>query len=497
MKRWLAVGMSAFGFLAVACGGAANGVAPGTKSVAEVQSSGMSQSFAGQNKCNPKNADRPFIIEWDATDMSSFESRAANDIIFVKYEGCELKVIDSCVEDSVKGSFGSYKPVEWTSGSLESLDINNQGDLYAKLPLGAASLGGRVDGGEKFHMEYFVSGTRTATRDTVYRGDLAKVKSCAKATHFVYAYNLGAFALGAQSNLKATVGGSAFGFGAGGDRSSSSKADKQGGLLSSCRSDSASEVQTCKVPIRLTLHEITDGDNEDATAATAPETSDAMNLAGKLQANTKKEHDAQDHADAARIKMNSRDGKGCLAELDQHDKLDPRPIGLSTNSGSYLAMERGECLMLSGKCDAGKDVYRKALEKSAGANMSPEQLDKGVDAWAGMNCQGGSMSPRDQLQKASMELTNGAFMSKKTSAQCQAAYDIVKRVGPSVKPRDDDDANTLDNLKNIKMSAPRCFAHAGDCDSAIRILKADNPNQTDAAIKGMIPIFTNKKCSAP
>jgi hypothetical protein len=489
--------MGTLAVFAAACGGSAGSAAPGTKSATDVASNGMSQSFAGQNKCNPKNADRPFIIEWDATDMSSFESRAANDVIFVKYEGCDLKVIDSCVNDSVKGSFGSYKPVEWTSGSLEALDINNSGDLYAKLPLGAASLGGRVEGGEKFHMEYFVSGTRTATRDTIYRGDLASVKSCKGATHFVYAYNLGAFALGAQSNLKASVGGSAFGFGAGGDRSSSSKADKQGGLLSSCRTDSASEVQSCKVPIRLTLHEITEGQSDDATAAQAPDTPDAMNLAGKLQATTKKEHDAADHADTARTKMSSRDGAGCLAELDQHDKLDPRPIGMSTNSGSYLAVMRGQCLMLAGKCDAGKQVYRKALEKMAGANMDASQLDKGTDAVAGMNCQGGSMSPRDQLQKASMELQNGAFISKKTSAQCQAAYDVIKRVGPTVKPRDDDDATAVDNMKNVKMSAPRCFAHAGDCDSAIRVMKEQMPNQSDATIKQMVPTFTNKKCSAP
>lgn len=497
MKRGFAIGLGCMGVL-VACGGSGGSTAPGTKSANDVAASGMSETFAGKNKCNPKTADRPFIIEWDATDMSSFESRAANDIIFVKYEGCDLKVIDSCVNDSVHGSFGSYKPVEWTSGSLESLDINNSGDLYAKLPLGAATLGGRVEGGEKFHMEYFVSGTRTATRDAVYRADLAKVASCKEATHFVYAYNLGAFALGAQSNIKASVGGSAFGFGAGGDRSSSSKADKQGGLLSSCRSDSASEVQSCKVPIRLTLHEITDGQSDDATAAQAPDTPDAMNLAGKLQATTKKEHDAQDHADTARTKMNSRDGKGCIAELDQHDKLDPRPLGLSTNSGSYLASVRGQCLMLSGKCDAGKEVYRKALEKQAGANMSPEQLDKSVDAWAGMNCQGGSMSPRDQVQKATMDLQAGAFTSKKTSAQCQAAYDTIKRVAPTIKPRDDDDAEQIKNqMKGLVASAPRCFARAGDCASAIKVLKAEMPGQNDAAIKQLTPTFTNNKCTAP
>ena len=49
------------------------------------QSRLMGQTFAGANKCNPENHLRPFIIEWDATDMSSFESYAANDIVFVKY----------------------------------------------------------------------------------------------------------------------------------------------------------------------------------------------------------------------------------------------------------------------------------------------------------------------------------------------------------------------------------------------------------------------------
>lgn len=29
----------------------------------------MDQTFAGQNACNPKNHDRPFIINWDATDQ--------------------------------------------------------------------------------------------------------------------------------------------------------------------------------------------------------------------------------------------------------------------------------------------------------------------------------------------------------------------------------------------------------------------------------------------
>ncbi|MEA2749387.1 MAG: hypothetical protein QOI41_3530, partial [Myxococcales bacterium] len=179
------------------------------------QSSLMDGTVAGQNKCNPKSADRPFIIEWDATDLSQFESVTSNDIVFVRYEGCELRVIDSCRNDSVKGALGAYKSVDWTSGSVEKMDISNEGELYAKLPLGAATLGGRVSAGEQFHMEYFVSGVRTATRPVVYRADLDTVAGCKGATHFVYAYQLGAFALGSKKNINAEASATVWGFGGG------------------------------------------------------------------------------------------------------------------------------------------------------------------------------------------------------------------------------------------------------------------------------------------
>ena len=457
--------VSALASVLAACAGG-SGPVPGTKSASDVQTAGLSQTAVGKNKCDPKSANRPFVIEWDATDMSSFESRASNDVVFVKYEGCDLQIVDGCSSDSVRGSLGSYKPVDWTSGSVESLDINNDGDLYAKLPLGAATLGGRVEGGEKFHMEYFVSGTRSATREAVHRSDIARVAACKTATHFVYAYNLGAFALGSQSSIKGSIDGTVWGFGGGASRSSSSKAEKAGGVLASCRGDSAKDTATCRVPIRLTLREISDGDSAEVAEAQAPETPEAKNLAGKLLARTDREHKAAEHAEAARAKANSRDGRGCIAELDEHDKLDPRPEGMSTTMGSAYSSTRGQCLMLAGQCAAGKLMFRRSLEKSAGANMGPEQLDKAADAYASMNCQGGSMSPRDTLLKALFELQQGAYMQKKTTAACDAAYQTAKKLVPTVKPNDDDDTQVKMAGASLRTTAPACFAKAGDCDSA-------------------------------
>ncbi|MGH1341407.1 MAG: hypothetical protein ACRBN8_07650 [Nannocystales bacterium] len=61
---------------------------------------------------------------------------------------CKLSVVEEGRSESFRGAQGSYLPPEWTSGSLETIDISYEGELYAKLPLGSASLGGRVSGGE-------------------------------------------------------------------------------------------------------------------------------------------------------------------------------------------------------------------------------------------------------------------------------------------------------------------------------------------------------------
>jgi hypothetical protein len=465
------------------------------------------KTFAGQNKCNPKNADRPFIIEWDATDQSSFQSYAASDVVFVRYQGCDLKVLDACRDDSVKGSQGAYKPVEFTSGGVETIDIHDEGELYAKLPLGSASLGGRVQSGEKFHMEYYVSGTRTATRDKIYRGDLAKNKACAEATHFVYAYNLGAFALASASSLKGEINGSYFGFGAGAKKGTESSADKKGGDLASCKGESAKEVETCKVPIRLTMREITDGANPNVAAASAPETDASANLAGQLMVTTKSEKDAAGHLDAANVKKQSKDGKSCLVELDQHDALDPRPIGLSTNPASgKTAGLRADCLMLAGQCDTGKALLRKAIAATKGGDMGPDQIDRTTDAEAAQYCGGGSMSDRDQFLKAKNTLTMGGLgAQKKTAAECSAALDTFMKLRTSVKPKDASDNLVPEKpLDSIGMPGPNCFALAGDCDGAFKAFKqindAKGPNDgykiaTDkvrTSFEGIVPTCKGK-----
>ena len=447
------------------------------------QSRLMDETFAGQNACNPDEHGKPFIIEWDATDMSSFESLAANDMVIVKYEGCKLRVLDECRNDSVRGSQGAYRPPEWTSGSLETIDIHNEGELYAKLPLGQGTLGGRVAGGERFHMEYFVAGTVYATRDAVYEQDLAGVYGCEEATHFVYAYNLGAFALGSVNETNAELGGSLYGYGGGGSRSSGSSAEKKGGDLATCKADDATEVQGCKTPIRLNLRKIRPGENPDAEAMRAPETDASLSAAGQINERLDQGEEANARWDAAVAKATAGDGPGCIAELDAHDKLDPKHK--SSDAKGTFSLLRAQCVMLSGKCEAGKNMVRKNQD----GLMPPEQVDNFAEGYAILYCQGDSMSDRDKLLQSYNRISRGASQTRETPEFCAEHWRRAFPLVAKVKPKNEDDHGILHIGKALWMDATSCMARAGDCDKAWAIWNEGMPEDIREHI-GNRDIFT-------
>src|SRR5437868_3358403 len=135
--------------------------------------------------------------------------------------------------------------------------------------------------------------------------------------------------------------------------------------------------------------------------------------------------------------MGARDGKGCLAELDEHDKLDARPNGLSTNPAAMsIAHVRAQCLMVSGQCDAGKTLFRKAYATSYGGQTSAEQTDQVTEATAGIWCTG-KLGDRDEFIRARTELQNGAYISAKDVKVCMADYQIIMKLKEKVKPKDD------------------------------------------------------------
>lgn len=433
------------------------------------QSNLMNDTFAGKNKCNPDNHLRPFIIEWDGTDSSNFQEFADENLVFVHYEGCELRVLDECRKQGHKGELGAYKPTTWTEGALETLDVKNEAELYAKLPLGQATLGARVEGGERFHMEYYVSGTRSATRDSVYRNELAGRPGCEDATHFVYGYNVGAFALASAKNLKASAGGSFFGFGAGASETRQNDADKHGGKLAVCDSSSAREIQGCAAPIRLTLRDIREGENPDAAAMKRADTPESLAAAAQLDARMKTNEKANAHFESAMRKLGANDGRGCLAELDAHDKADPNHK--STDPKVAQSFTRSQCLMLAGQCDAGKLLVRKWAEQTPTLkDADGAQIDSMVEMSARTYCQG-KMSDRDALLKAINTMQIGSNSTKVGVDGCTDAMSTILKLRKKVKPRDGEDYDILGLDRNLPAYAAGCFGRNGDCKLALKWMK--------------------------
>lgn len=318
----------------------------------------MDRTTAGANRCIvTKSHTRPFVIEWDATDLAGFEAKAEHDVVFVRYQGCNLTVLD-CADGSVRGRLGNYRPTEWTAGGIEGFEMTTEQDLYAQLPLGASSLVGRLQQGETLRLRYYVSGVATASRDAAYRGDLPTRASCAGATHFVHSYNLGAFELASGARTKIAGAKQELGV------------VKRGGDIDSCRDEVTRATKKCSIPIRITLREIEEGTGPTtkATAAPAGITSDQMLEAGKLRS-------------SALRKLMGGDGVGCLKDLERATEVDP-----DRERADVQCQLHGQCTMRAGKCDLGKELLRACYGRLYGNTVQPDAIAAMVKSQADNYC---------------------------------------------------------------------------------------------------------------
>lgn len=230
----------------------------------------------------------------------------------------------------------------------------------------------------------------------------------------------------------------------------------------------------------------------------APPSTPSPDLSACVKVVADHQREVQAHLEAARVKMSMRDGKGCLAELDAYDAADPWTGSSTTSATNALATMRGECMMLAGHCSDGKDLFRSALTQTS-ATLGPEMVEKSVDAMASMYCQGNAISPRDELLRALMDLNQGAYMTTKDAAACHEAYDAALRLIPQVPPRDPDDTQIQQASAQVRITAPQCFARAGDCADAWRAFHDQwltVPGMTDEVMHKTFDSMV-RRCSDP
>ncbi len=292
-----------------------------------------------------------FTVEWDATRVAQFEAIAARDTVIVHFERCKVSIIEGCNDDRIPAKLGAYGTPMFTSGAEKELVIRNRDDLHAELPLGFATLGGRIDSGEQLRLKYFVTGVGKATRGNLYDAELAKIPECAGASHFVASYELGAFALESATDSTLGVAAKAGGRAAGGGSSQRSEASlAHAGSIASCASRAK---DGCRVPIRLHLKKIRSGAAPADEHASAVEAKMGPSIADDFFAWHEKMLKLQGEA---REKLAAGDGAGCLRVLAVDLQFKERAARNDAHRAAYLvnhSTTRGleaRCLAATGNC---------------------------------------------------------------------------------------------------------------------------------------------------
>lgn len=241
-------------FIAAAFTGAALLVACGGAPPSPAKPPG--RATAGQDRCiGVKDHDRPFIVVSESTDLASLESQAQRDVVFVKYVGCELTVLE-CGDSKLAGAHGAYRAPRRTSGGVERIDIESEQELFSTLPLASGSLSAKVAAGASLHLRYQVSGTTVANRTSIYAGEIAGNEGCSAATHFVQAYDFGAFELSWSARGTASTKIEDPNGERGGSRRSDLTVIKKAGQIETCASPDGS---ACRVPLRLVVRALEPG----------------------------------------------------------------------------------------------------------------------------------------------------------------------------------------------------------------------------------------------
>ena len=190
--------------------------------------------------------DSPLVTEWPASEKANLEVSMHEGGVVVAYSGCEMRILPEC---NVSGTYVWQR----TSAATDFIEIHDDDELWAKLPLGAASLEGELRSSGRLAMQTTVSGQLRLTGTKSL--DVPKDGVCAGATHVIGAVSVGAFQLKSGGALGGKADASVGWIGNAHAGTSSSEAlVRQAGIADSCR-DSTDTAPTpdCRSPIQAFL----------------------------------------------------------------------------------------------------------------------------------------------------------------------------------------------------------------------------------------------------
>ncbi|MEM7153901.1 MAG: hypothetical protein AAF799_13715 [Myxococcota bacterium] len=179
-------------------------------------------------------------------------------VLAVRYSanGCDVKleVLPNCIGQG-RYSFSAYP-------GNETRIASNQTELFAKLPLGAAALEGKLAVGNSIRTDYRFAGMMTLPIGQRYEQSSLAGQDCDRATHVVNRIYLGGFALVTGKTREIAAAATVFGVGAGGGNAYVGELVSSEGLAASCEEAqrAGSLTPQCRVPLRLGLQAIADFD---------------------------------------------------------------------------------------------------------------------------------------------------------------------------------------------------------------------------------------------
>jgi hypothetical protein len=215
----------------------------------------------------------PLVTEWPASEKANLEVLLRGGAVAVAFSGCSLRVLPEC---RVKGAY------RWTrtTPSTDSLEINDADELYAKLPVGAASLEGELKRSGKLSVQTTVAGELRIDGASV--ADVPQDAACAQATHLVSALSLGAFALKAGGTRSGEAGVKLGVADAGLKREASAELLRSAGEFDSCSAGTQEGPSAnCASPIQVFLAPLPGRTEQDGPPGTVKVDFVSANPAGR------------------------------------------------------------------------------------------------------------------------------------------------------------------------------------------------------------------------
>ncbi|HEX6764911.1 MAG TPA: hypothetical protein VF103_05520, partial [Polyangiaceae bacterium] len=212
----------------------------------------LTHSWEGGANCGVfRGQAEPLVVEWPAVDRAKLEALAKGGALVAHYADCRLEILSGCQTNATYA---------WTgvTPKQERETIRTRDELYASLPLGAASLEGALQKSGALEADLTVVGHFQATRATLREDELRG--DCAAATHLVRSYSVGAFKFFSGSSESASGGAKVAGTGVGAATSTQRELLTQDGSEVTCvNSVPGGPPPGCGAVVRLELVALDEG----------------------------------------------------------------------------------------------------------------------------------------------------------------------------------------------------------------------------------------------